>query len=70
MEAADGGTVFLDEIGELPLSFQPKLLRVLESREVRRLGETALRKINVRFISATHRDLKTMVNHGAFREDL
>jgi len=69
-EAAHGGTVFLDEIGELPLSVQPKLLRVLESRTVRRIGETEHRKIDVRFISATHRDLQAMVATGAFREDL
>jgi transcriptional regulator with PAS, ATPase and Fis domain len=70
VEAADGGTVFLDEVGELPLAMQPKLLRVIESRAVRRLGETSYRKINVRFVSATHRDLRTMVNAGTFREDL
>jgi DNA-binding NtrC family response regulator len=70
IETADGGTVFLDEIGELPLSMQPKLLRAIESRTVRRIGETAYRKVNVRFVSATHRDLRTMVNAGAFREDL
>jgi len=70
IEAADGGTVFLDEIGELPLSMQPKLLRVLESRTVRRVGETAQRPVNVRFLSATNRDLRTMVNTRAFREDL
>jgi two-component system, NtrC family, response regulator GlrR len=70
IEAADQGTVFLDEIGELPLAMQPKLLRVLESRAVRRIGETNYRAIDVRFISATHRDLGTMVNAGAFREDL
>ncbi len=70
IETADGGTVFLDEIGEMPLSMQPKLLRAIESRTVRRLGETQYRKVNVRFISATHRDLRTMVNAGAFREDL
>jgi two-component system response regulator GlrR len=70
IEAADGGTVFLDEIGELPLSLQPKLLRVLESRTVRRIGETAYRKVDVRFVSATHRDIRRMVNDGAFREDL
>jgi DNA-binding NtrC family response regulator len=70
IEAADGGTVFLDEIGELPMSMQPKLLRVLESRTVRRVGESVHRAVNVRFISATHRDLVTMVNAGAFREDL
>jgi two-component system response regulator GlrR len=70
IEAADEGTVFLDEIGELPLAMQPKLLRVLESRTVRRVGETTARKVDVRFVSATHRDLRTMVNAGAFREDL
>jgi transcriptional regulator with GAF, ATPase, and Fis domain len=70
IESADGGTVFLDEIGELPIAMQPKLLRVLESRTVRRIGETAYREVDVRFISATHRDLLTMVNAGEFREDL
>jgi len=70
IESAEGGTVFLDEVGELPLSVQPKLLRVLESRTVRRVGETQHRAVNVRFLSATHRDLRTMVNDGAFREDL
>jgi two-component system, NtrC family, response regulator GlrR len=69
-EAADGGTIFLDEVGELPLSLQPKLLRVLESRTLRRVGETAYRKVDVRVLSATHRDLRKMVNQGAFREDL
>jgi DNA-binding NtrC family response regulator len=70
IEAAEGGVVFLDEIGELPISMQTKLLRVLESRTVRRVGETSYRPVNVRFISATHRDLLTMVNAGEFREDL
>ncbi|HEY4116274.1 MAG TPA: sigma 54-interacting transcriptional regulator, partial [Byssovorax sp.] len=70
IESASGGTVFLDEIGELPLAMQPALLRVLESRTVRRLGETAHRKVDVRFVSATHRDLRAMVAAGAFREDL
>ncbi|MBS2017262.1 MAG: sigma 54-interacting transcriptional regulator [Deltaproteobacteria bacterium] len=69
-EAADGGTIFLDEVGELPLTLQPKLLRVLESRTLRRVGETTYKKIDVRVLSATHRDLRTMVNQGAFREDL
>ncbi len=70
IEAADGGTVFLDEIGEVPLAVQPKLLRVLEARTVRRVGETQHRKVDVRFVAATHRNLPAMVNAGAFREDL
>jgi two-component system, NtrC family, response regulator GlrR len=70
IESADGGTVFLDEIGELPITMQPKLLRVLESRTVRRVGDSTHRTVDVRFISATHRDLLTMVNAGEFREDL
>jgi DNA-binding NtrC family response regulator len=69
-EAADGGTVFLDEIGELRLELQPKLLRAIEAREIRRVGETKPRKVNVRVISATNRDLEREVNRGRFREDL
>jgi transcriptional regulator with GAF, ATPase, and Fis domain len=69
-EAADGGTLFLDEIGELPLSVQPKLLRVLETKTVRRIGETSYRPVDVRILSATHRDLRTFVNAKSFREDL
>jgi two-component system response regulator GlrR len=70
IEAASGGTVFLDEIGELPLGMQPKLLRMLESSTIRRIGESKHREVNVRFVTATHRDLLSMVNRGEFREDL
>lgn len=70
IEEADGGTVFLDEIGELPVSMQPKLLRVLEQKTVRRVGESQHRPVDVRFVCATHRDLLAMVNGGQFREDL
>ncbi len=70
IESAHGGTFLLDELGEMTESTQPKLLRVLESREVRRLGALRARPIDVRFISATHRDLRTMAALGKFREDL
>ena len=69
-ELADGGTVFLDEIGDLSPDLQPKLLRVLEKREIRRVGCNKVRKINVRIISATNRNLAHEVNEGRFREDL
>ncbi len=69
-EYADKGTIFLDEIGDMPLSMQPKLLRVLETGDVVRLGANESRKVDVRFVSATNRDLKAMSQAGQFREDL
>jgi two-component system, NtrC family, response regulator GlrR len=69
-ESASTGTLFLDEIGELPLDLQPKLLRLLERREVKRLGETRYRSVDVRVLAATNRNLKTMVNDRRFRSDL
>lgn len=69
-EAAHGGTLLLDEIGEVPLSIQVKLLRVLQEHEIERLGENQARKVDVRIIAATHRDLPAMVSRGEFRADL
>jgi two-component system response regulator GlrR len=69
-EAAQGGTVFLDEIGELPAAIQAKFLRALENREVTRVGGTAPVKVDVRVIAATHRDLRHEIDAGRFREDL
>ena len=69
-EVAHGGTIFLDEIGELPLAMQAKLLRVLESGEIRRLGDNQIVNVDVRVVGATHRNLETMVEQGQFREDL
>jgi hypothetical protein len=70
IRAADGGTLFLDEIGELPLDTQPKLLRFLENSEVSTLGEQRPRRVDVRVLAATHRDLGRLVQEGRFREDL
>ncbi len=69
-EVADGGTVFIDELGELPLPVQGKLLRVLQDREFERVGGTQTVKVDVRIVAATHRDLAQMVRDGKFREDL
>jgi two-component system response regulator HydG len=67
---ADGGTLLLDEIGEMPLRMQAKLLRFLQGGEARRVGETRARRLDVRVISATHRDLAALIGAQAFREDL
>jgi transcriptional regulator with GAF, ATPase, and Fis domain len=70
LEIADGGTLFLDEFAELPLTVQAKLLRVLENREITRVGGLRSRHVDVRFVSATNRDLAGQVRAGAFRQDL
>jgi DNA-binding NtrC family response regulator len=70
LSSADGGTLFIDEVGELPLGIQPKLLRVLEGAPISSLGSREQRKIDVRFVFATHRDLRNMVSREEFRSDL
>ena len=69
-EAANGGTVFLDEVGDIPLELQVKLLRVLENQEIIRVGGTEPTHLDIRIISATNRDIPSMVEQGLFREDL
>lgn len=69
-ESAEGGTIFLDELGELPPAQQPKLLRALEARTIRRIGDSRDRPIDVRFIAATNRDLSALMRQGSFRSDL
>jgi len=70
LESAHTGTVFLDEVGDMPLSTQAKLLRVLEAKEVLRLGSTVPRRTDIRIVSATNRDLRELITQGLFREDL
>jgi formate hydrogenlyase transcriptional activator len=70
LELADQGTLFLDEVGDIPLEIQPKLLRALQEREFERLGSTHTRKVNVRLVAATNRDLETMMANKEFRSDL
>src|SRR5690242_18497945 len=70
IRSAENGTLFLDEIGDLPLSLQPKLLRFLQEGEIHTLGDRAPRKVNVRVIAATHKDLESLVKEKLFREDL
>jgi two-component system, NtrC family, response regulator HydG len=69
-EEADGGTIFLDEIGDMPPSLQAKLLRVLQERKIRAVGSNVMKDLDVRVIAATHRDLRTAMVEGEFREDL
>jgi formate hydrogenlyase transcriptional activator len=70
LELADQGSLFLDEIGDIPVELQPKLLRVLQEREFERLGSTVTRKVNVRVVAATHRSLEEMIREKQFRSDL
>jgi transcriptional regulator with PAS, ATPase and Fis domain len=70
VEQAHGGTLFLDEIGDMPLSTQAKMLRVLQNQEVQRVGSLTPRKIDIRVVAATHRDLRNSIEQKIFREDL
>jgi transcriptional regulator with PAS, ATPase and Fis domain len=70
VELADGGTVFLDEIGDVPLELQVKLLRLVQEREIEKIGEGRPMPVNLRIIAATHRNLQAMIEEGTFREDL
>jgi DNA-binding NtrC family response regulator len=70
IEAADGGTLFLDEIGELPMEAQARLLRFIQEGEIRRIGSVHSRRVDVRLICATHRDLQGLAGEGRFRQDL
>jgi len=70
VEIAEGGTLFLDEIGEMPLGLQVRILRLLQEREIEKIGATAPAKVDVRILAATHRNLYAMVEEGSFREDL
>ena len=70
VEMADGGTVLLDEIGEMPLELQVRILRLIQEREIEKIGATSPNKVDVRIVAATHRELASMVKAGTFREDL
>jgi two-component system NtrC family response regulator len=70
VEMADGGTILLDEIGEMPIDLQVRILRLIQEREIEKIGAAAPTKIDVRIIAATHRNLAAMVKQGTFREDL